>query len=132
MDWIYLHKHIISFLLLLYTESSLPRNIVDKVIQFMNHFIIQSLEKDILRIVETSSGDTFEITTKVKESFKQHGQVFENVMSESDRFKFFEDKGFAMSIEFKINDHFVEVLKDDQIIFEKEVIHGVCVPLAYS
>ena len=136
MDWIYLHKHIISFLLLLYSESSFPRNIVDKVIQFMNDFIknvfLQSLEKDILRIVETSPGNTFEITTKIKDSFKQHGRVFENVMSESDRFKFFEDKGFTMPIEFKINDHFVEVLKDSQTVFDKEVIYGVRVPLKHS
>ena len=123
MDWINLHQHIISFLLLLYAEPSFPRSIVDKVNAFMNDFtrniLLKSLEKDILNIFETTE-DKFEITTKVKDCFKQHDRISENVQSESDRFKVFKDKGFIMPIEFEINQHFVEVLKDNGTVFGKK------------
>ena len=92
MDWLSLHKNIISFLLLLYAEPALSRTIVDRVVSFIDNFIHNSflpfLEKDILLVINSTHSKD-EQNIKIREWFKLHGRVFENVMTEAERYKFF-------------------------------------------
>ena len=135
MDWLSLHKNIISFLLLLYAEPSLSRTIVDRVVSFIDNFIhnsfLPSLEKDILLVIN-SMHSKHEQNIQIRECFKLHCRVFENVMTEAKRFKFFQTKGYLEPVQFKIEDRYIETLKENGVVFDEESIYGFRVPLMHS
>lgn len=106
-------SHILSFILVLYGEPTFPRSIVNAIINILYNFLVNlfipSLQSGIFNIIK-STDDKEKITILVEESFKSHSRVFQNFLTEHDRFQLLKTKGFQEPEVQKIDTHFTKKL----------------------
>ena len=145
MDYPTILNALLTIILALYGDSSLPRNIVDRVIDSFHDFIkctfLVSLEKDILIAIEKSfpkplSADNIAIINEMKirihGCIRQHHDIFQDVSSESKRFNLLRKTGFVEPIEFKLRRKWENKIVDDESVYVQEDSFGVYVPLKHS
>lgn len=136
MDIRVIHGILIRFILLLYAEPSLPRKIVDTVINSMHdvlkNYFFPSMENDILQLINTTT-DKEKLTTLIKQCFVNHSNIFNKFTKETDRFKLLESKGFEHPLEFEIEKTYKEKLSiSDSQNFVTTSFKGVYIPLRKS
>ena len=135
MDYMTLYNAILSFILVLYAKPNFPRNVVDIIITFIYKFIKKdfciSLETCILKIVTDAKCEP-EVAQKIRQCFKEHCRIFDNFLTESNRFNLLKTRGFQEPEEFKIHETYVEEIQNDKPVFVKKSIYAVRISLTDS
>lgn len=74
MDYLMIMNYILTFILKLYADPGLPRNIVQIVISFINNFLVEvfipSLRKDIISLLEKENINNT-TSQEIEKCFKQ-------------------------------------------------------------
>ena len=135
MDYISILNYIITFILSLYGNDSLPRKIVSEVIDFFNNFLqdiyIPALKNDIITILKNNKIEG-ECLKNIEDCFKRNSKIFEYVDTELKRFSILKKKGLIDYKEFEIGVKFTNKLIDNGTKLAPETMMGVYVPLAES
>lgn len=135
MDYTLLLNHIITFILSLYGNDSLPRKIVSEVIDFFNKFLqdifIPDLKNDIVSILKNNKIEG-ECLKSIENCLNKHSKIFEYVDSEPKRFSILKTKGMLDYEEFEFGIKFVDKIIDNDLKLVPEAMNGVYVPLAKS
>lgn len=131
MDSIVILNQVLTLILMLYGDSSLPRNIVQKVISFLEKFtqsILSTLKNDILIALkyENLSKDAKEKLDKI---FRGYDVIFEQVSTEKKIFSFLKKKGMIKYEEYEIGSSFVNAIVDNKMHLVYEILYGIYVPL---
>ena len=128
---------ILSFILTLYADPSLARNIVEKVIIFFHCFLknifMKHVEDVILHIIHDSESKDEEIS-RIKATFKQYSDAFNPYLKEEDRFNQLNLKHrYRDPYPFQIPSKWSVIVNDeDELIFIQESLQSVKIPLDYS
>ena len=127
---------ILSFILVLYAEPGLARNIVSNIIHFFYYFLktmfLRNLENDVLYIID-SSADKQEEIVRIKSLFKDYSNVYNPFLHEINRMNSLKFKHrYQDPVEFEIQSKWSEKVIDDESIFIQEPIKAVKIPLDYS
>lgn len=97
MDYLRIVNQILSFILILYGDPNLPRNIVQNVIIFVKDFIkntlLSALKNDILNILKNEN-ITAQSLYKINECFENYGHFFDSLDTEYKRFSVLKKKRF--------------------------------------
>lgn len=108
---------IVTFLLMLYADTNLPRKIVAIILNFIVNFIKKAFLPDLLNnILEILNNDNIsnESIEKVRECFECYGCIFDKFSNETKRFSAFKKKGLINYEEFKIGDSYIKKKKKKQ------------------
>ena len=120
------------FILTLYGDPSLPRHIVQLIIQYMDDFLrsvfLPSLKSDIIQILNKNKVSD-NCLCDVEKCFSKHRSVFENVSTEAKRFRLLRSKGYVDPEHFKIAETFVEKIVGNEIVYVPENVCAVHVSL---
>ena len=135
MDFFYLINYILSFILILYADSNLPRKIVDTVIHFFDHFIreiyLPSLENDLKAILRKEQISNT-VLLEIERCFRDYNSIFQHVYTEPKQFDLLRRKGLFDFEEFMIGRHFVEKVKGNGFSFVLKNIYAIHIPLRKS
>ena len=86
MDISIMLDYIITFILMLYGDPTLHRNIVDKVMTFVSDFnkkfLLNSLQNEVINIINQSKSRT-EMIVKINDAFQDHRKIFDTFLKES-------------------------------------------------
>ena len=133
MDLLLLITELLTIILMLYGDPSLPRNIVDRVITYFDNFIsrhyLPSLKKDVLDILRKDANVSMKTYRQLDEIFQRYNHVFDKVNSEKKRFKLLERKGFREPEMYVIGSKIKPVVVDGQEKADFEPIYGLWLPL---
>ena len=132
MDLNYLLHHILTLILALYGDSSLPRKVVQIVIEHINYFIcsifLPALKNEILKHLE---GENIRDETRdnIEKCFCNYSSIFTNVSTEHKRFELLRRKGFIDTEKFVIGNTFVQKLVGEKTLMVPQAMYGIRVPL---
>lgn len=125
-------SHILTLILAFYGDPSLPRKIVQDVINYMDSFIRNSYLPLLKKAVITTFKRNNVLDTAlqdVEKCFNEFREVFEDVSTETKRFNLLKQKGFIDYEEFPIGKTFVEKIVGNYVLFVPEFLNAIHVPL---
>ncbi|KAL7297115.1 hypothetical protein TKK_0009536 [Trichogramma kaykai] len=139
MNMLLMNNYLVSFYLYLYGESTLSRDIVDKVVNFVRQFLITiflpSLKKDIYDILKKDSRISEEVYVLLNSVFDDHVLVFDSISSEAKRFKSLKNM-YKLKInktdKVDIGECFHKVMKDGKEKLIEVPLSGAWIPLRDS
>ena len=133
MDLCAIVNQILTFILTLYGDPNLPRNIVQTIIDHMNSFIrneyLPSIKNDIMKALEGNQISESSLR-KIEACFKQHENIFEYVDTEAKRLSLLKKKKNLIDFEqFLLGQRFVDKLEKNGMVLSPEDTFGIHVPL---
>lgn len=135
MDYLRIVNQILSFILILYGDPNLPRNIVQNVIIFVKDFIkntlLSALKNDILNILKNEN-ITAQSLYKINECFENYGHFFDSLDTEYKRFSVLKKRGFLDVEKFPIGKTFEKTIVDNKSVFIPVSMFGYQIPLRES
>ena len=131
MNDIILH-YILNLILVLYGDSSLPRKIVQVVLDHLNDFIckafIPTLQINITTILKRQNVP-YSTITEIENCFNKYCNVLDNVKTEPKRFQILRTKGYIDPEEFMIGNTFGEDLVGNDLLIVPKKVYGTYVSL---
>lgn len=79
-------NHLLNIILFFYSNSALPRNVVDNIISLFKCFLIKVMFPQLKADLRNACGDEF--TNKINEVFCPNERIFDKVSSEKKFFTF--------------------------------------------
>lgn len=135
MDYMLILNKILGFILTLYADPTLPRKIVQDVINYYERFIkftfIPSLKVDILDILkeENISPNSFQ---RLEKCFNQHIDIFGYVNTEFKRFNLLRERGLIDEEELFIGRSYETEISEDGNRIVPDCMYAVHIPLKKS
>ena len=132
MDLLYIINSLICFILALYGDCNLPRNIVQNVIEYFTNFtrqiLLPSLKKDLMDILKEHNLPN-QVLRQIDNCFSNHSSIFDHVSNETKRLNILRTKGFVDFKEYIIG-HFLEnCTVENELRYVLERMYATHVPL---
>lgn len=128
-------NHLLTFILRLYSDPSLPRNVVDIIIEFLDNFLknvyVPMLRDDILKMLEKENVSSLSLR-KIDNCFKEYSLICSDVKTETQRFHLLKKKGLLDLEKFKIGTRIKQHIVGNDTLLKMEDMFGVGVPLRKS
>ena len=129
-------NYIVTFILFFYGDATLPRNIVQNIIDHMDNLIkniyLPCLKSQILKCLQKNI-ELLEKQKEINSIFESYGKILDDFNTEHKRFNILQEKGFSYPVQFSIGSSFVEIDINDSISELQNVgKHAVSIPLEKS
>lgn len=132
MDRPFILNHILTFILTLYGDPSLPRKIVQTVVDHMDNLfrnaILASLLNDILSVLKEKNLEDATLRA-IEEQFSNYSTVFDDVSTEPKRFNILKPNGLIDFEWYTIGITFVKKVVVNIEVAVPEKLPGIYVPL---
>lgn len=125
----------LSFILTLYANPNLPRNIVDIFVTFFDNFLksilVPQIEKDIFKVLESENISEFG-KREIKRCLNGYSEICNPVNSESKRVSLLKCKGLVDFEKVSIGVTLVDMFSNGKNKLAVKELTGVCIPLKHS
>ena len=128
----FIFAYLITIIIQLYGNPSLPRDIVQNVInyffEFLNIYLFPCMKQEIINCINTET-DKSRLKPKINSIFKDYGCIFNRIDTEHKRFNELKKFGYIDPVEYCIGMVLEEKDSSDGPILEPVYKYGISVPL---